>query len=491
MDSILDLFRENWRSILLVVNYLLVTAAGITILLDNRNPSKTYAYLLLLIFVPIAGLVVFYFFGRDFRKKKVVNHKAFLDNKQVKAWSKELERVFERKEDEIEAALGDRMKIARMLMANEEIRALPSLRNKVTVLTNGECKFPVVLEELAKAKNHIHLEYYIFADEGICEDIARVLMEKARAGVKVRFIYDAMGATMGRRFIRELKEAGVEMFAFLPVKFHKLADKVNYRDHRKIIVIDGKVGFTGGINIDDRYNNDVENEIYWRDTHLMIEGEAVRNLQLYFLLHWHFVSEQRLPIDASIFPKDIEVKSQTPVQIIGSGPDNYFPAIEHVFLMAINSAQHSIYVTTPYFIPTEQVATALQTAALGGVEVHLILPEKADHQIVQSATCSYIEPLLRAGVHIHLYKKGFMHAKVMIVDDTFATVGTCNLDTRSFLINWEINAVIYDKKVNDRLREDFEKDLKVCRKLSLRSWEQRGNVRKVFESVCRVISPII
>jgi cardiolipin synthase len=295
---------------------------------------------------------------------------------------------------------------------------------------------------------------------------------------------------MNAGFIRELKDSGVEMYPFLPVRFHKLADKANYRDHRKILVIDGREGFTGGINIDDAYCNDGKRDLYWRDTHLQIEGEAVRNLQLFFLLHWHFVSGQRLRIDQNMFP-EVTCETQTPVQIVGSGPDNYWPAIEHTFLMAIGTARDSIYITTPYFIPTEQIITAMQTAALSGVKVHLIIPEEGDHQIVQSATFSYLTPILRAGVNVYLYQKGFMHAKVMIVDDIFSTVGTCNLDTRSFTINWEINAVIYDKKVNQRLRKDFEEDLKYCRRLNLAAWEKRPVYQKVLESASRVVSPIL
>lgn len=490
MTEILNFFQGHWRPILMVANYALVAFAGITILLDNRNPSKTYAYLLLLVFVPIAGLVVFYLFGRDLRKRKVVDQKPFLRNKHVKEWMAELKADFKKQEKEIAALLGDHMKTARMLIEQEEVRALPSLHNKATILTNGEHKYPEALRQMRKAEHHIHLEYYIFQDNEICREVQQILIEKAKAGVKVRFIYDGVGSRMGRAFKQELKDAGVELYPFLPVRLYKLADKANYRDHRKIIIIDGKVGFTGGINMDDRYNNKAENDLYWRDTHIMIEGDAVRNLQLYFLLHWHFVSKERLPHDASIFPEH-DIKSQVPAQIIGCGPDNYFPAIEHVFLKALTSAKKSLFISTPYFIPTEGMFSAMQTVALSGVDVNLFIPAKADNPIVQSASCSYLEPLLRAGVKVYLYKKGFLHAKVMVVDELFCTVGTCNLDTRSFQINWEINAVIYDHQVNQRLRRDFAEDMKYCQQLSLQTWERRGKARRVVESVCRMVSPIL
>jgi cardiolipin synthase len=485
-----DFLRENWKTIFWVANYFFVIIASITILYENRNPAKTAAYLLLLIFLPVIGLVIYMFFGQDLRKRKLFNRKSFHDSKLVKEWSADLLTNFQAEENVIVAKLGQKIKIARMLMHNNEVKSLPTLRNEVTVFHNGEEKYPVLLEELQKATHHIHIEYYIMTDGWVGQQVRPILIEKAKAGVKVRIIYDPIGSSMNKEFLGSLQAAGVEMHAFMPVIFTKLADRANYRDHRKIVVIDGRVGFVGGINLADEYLNDGHKR-YWRDTHLMIRGEAARNLQLYFLLNWHFVSGQRIRIDQKILPPEILVETQTPVQIVGSGPDNYWPAIEHVFMMAASTARRSICIANPYFIPTEGILTALQTAALGGVEVNIMMPEKGDHKSVTAASFSFITPLLRSGVNVYLYTKGFLHSKVMVVDEIFSTLGSCNFDSRSFSINLELNAVIYDRSINRKLRKDFEEDLKFCKKLHLATWEKRPLARKTLESACRIIAPIL
>jgi cardiolipin synthase len=308
-------------------------------------------------------------------------------------------------------------------------------------------------------------------------------------GVEVRLIYDDVGSwSLGKKYIRELRNAGVQVFAFMPVRFSRLADRVNYRNHRKIIVIDGKIGYTGGINIADRYIEGTPNLGLWRDTNIKLEGQAVHSLQATFLIDWFFVSN--IIIDDDKYFKEHDVSQKHLIQISSSGPDSDWASIMQAFFAAIATAKEYIYISTPYFIPNESILTALKTAALSGIDVRIILPHKSDSHIVYWGSISYIKELLEAGIKVYLYKKGFTHSKILIVDDVFASVGSANLDIRSFDTNFEISALIYDEMIAAKIRQDFFVDLEGCAQVLPDDWAVRPLMSKIKSSSARIISPL-
>jgi cardiolipin synthase len=361
--------------------------------------------------------------------------------------------------------------------------------NHVRVLINAEEKFDVLFSDLKKAKHHIHLEYYIFNDDVIGTELIDLLCKKAQEGVEVRFVYDDVGSKISSKNKRRLTEAGVLHFPFMPVLFSGLTGKMNYRDHRKIIVIDGEIGYLGGINIADHYINSGKTD-YWRDTHIRIDGEAVKPLQILFFTTWDFVQDEGIKLSASYFP-EYRPNNRSGVQIISSGPDTDWPNIMEAIFAAITAARSYVYITTPYFIPNDEILAALQIAARSGVEVKLLIPYTSDSWISGSATNSYLQVMLEAGVEVYRYKRGFIHAKTMVLDDEVCSVGTANMDYRSFEINFEVNAFIYDKEISKQLRMQFLTDLEDAEVLSLDSWEKRPIGRKLIESLSKLLAPLL
>lgn len=475
---------------LLGINYALVILFSFIIALKNKNPVKTLSFLFALAVLPFLGLLVYYFFGQDYRKSKIFEKKYLLDNEKIRVWRKQFNLDQEEKED-FEQAFGSGIfKIYRLLKNNE--RAVLTFDNDVEVLLNGEQKFKRLKADLSEAQNHIHLEYFVlFSDELGCE-VMDIICSKAREGVHVRLIYDDVGSSIAKRYKKKMAKSGVEHHAFMPVLFSNSTSKLNYRDHRKIVVIDGTVGYVGGINLDKKYDNTYRNERYWRDTHLRIEGGAVGSLQSSFLLSWNFASKTELKIEERLFPKK-KPKTDEPVavQMAASGPDTDWANIMEAMFCAINSATERVYITTPYFIPNDSILTAMTTAARSGVDMRVILPYSSDSWAAQYATDSYIEKCLESGVRIYRYKKGFVHAKTMLIDDTLSIVGTANLDYRSFALNFEINALLYNKATNQQMFKIFQDDIKECEEVDLSRWQDRGIIRRMKESFSRLWAPIL
>jgi cardiolipin synthase len=334
------------------------------------------------------------------------------------------------------------------------------------------------------------MEFYIVSDDDIGNMIKELLIEKARRGVEVRLIYDDVGSwSLPKRFIKELTNAGVEVYPFMEVKFPMLTSKINYRNHRKIVVVDGKTAYMGGINIADRYLKG-DNELgTWYDTVLQIEGEAVKMLQVIFMVDWFFVSKKVFSDREKYFPTH-EVKIQHSLQITASGPDSDWASIMQAFFAAITKAQKHIYISSPYFVPNESILTALKTAALSGIDIRIILPGKSDSTVVYWSSMSYITELLEAGISVYLFHRGFIHSKIIMIDSSFATVGSANMDIRSFEDNFEIMAMIYDEDLTRQLENQFEKDIKRSQKLILKQWSKRPLKQSVKESLARLFSPL-
>ncbi|WP_292011215.1 cardiolipin synthase, partial [Chryseobacterium sp.] len=362
--------------------------------------------------------------------------------------------------------------------------------NKVEVLINGEEKFAKVFEVIKGAKHHIHLEYYIYDNDKIGNNLADLLIQKANEGVIVRFLYDDMGSgKIGKKLLKRLREAGIETSPVNKITFRLLANRTNYRDHRKIIIVDGAEVFTGGINVSDKYINPNSKQ-YWRDIHLYIKGGGAFYFQFLFWTNWIFATEKFPEITHDYFRYEGECPENQILQVAASGPDTS-PAIMLSSNSAILSAKKKVYIVTPYFIPVETILNAIKQMAMAGLDVRLMVPKAGDSVIVNAAAYSYYEELLENKVRIFFYKKGFIHAKTMIVDDNFAIVGTANMDVRSQELNFEVNTLVYDKKVNQKLQKVFLEDMKDCEEITLEQWRKRSRVKVFFEHLSRLLSPLI
>jgi len=451
----------------------------VVIVLDNRNPVKTLAWILVLIFLPIVGLVFYFFFGRDSRRVRIIGKKSY-DRLLRKPMAEYLA------QDACSLPANYNRLISLFRNINQ---SFPFDGNRVEVYTEGLSMLHALLRELEKATRHIHIEFYIFEDDAVGRLVRDVLMEKARAGVEVRVLYDDVGCWhVPNRFFEEMREAGVEVHSFLKVRFPLFTSKVNYRNHRKIVVIDGHIGFVGGMNLAERYMRGFSWG-NWRDTHLLLEGKAVHGLQTVFLLDWYFV-DRTLITSAAYFSK-IENCGTSLVQIVTSEPVGPWKDIMQGIVAAIAGARRYFYIQTPYFLPTEAVLEAMQTAALAGVDVRLMLPMRADSRLTHLGSCSYLADVLHAGVKVYLYKKGFLHSKLMVSDDELSTVGSTNVDFRSFEHNFEVNAFIYDAGTARRMRDIFLQDQRDCVQVFLKNWEKRPWHRKAGESVVRLMAPLL
>lgn len=451
----------------------------VIVLLDNRNPVKTMAWILVLVFLPVVGLAFYFFFGRNTRKERLISKKGF-------------SRLSKRPMAEYQAqeALGDFTGRNQLIPFFHRVsNALPFEGNDVQVFTDGYSMYQELFRRIAKAKHHIHLEFYIFENDAVGRLLRDLLIDKAREGVSVRLLYDDVGCwDVNPMFYDEMLCEGIEVRSFLKVRFPQFTSKVNYRNHRKLAIIDGKVGFIGGMNIALRYLKGVPWGV-WRDTHICLKGKAVYGIQTAFLTDW-FAVDRTLLTSAQYFPKMDSVGTSV-AQIVTSDPVGEWHDIMLGLVKAISCAQRYIYVETPYFLPTEQVMAAFQTAALSGVDVRLMIPKKADAFITHKGTMSYLDELMKSGVKVYFYRAGFLHSKLWVADDEWASVGSTNLDFRSFEHNFEANAFFYDEKTVCTLKEIFLEDMKKCMTLSQKIWDKRSFKNKIIESVVRLLAPLL
>lgn len=463
-----------------IVLWAIIIGTITVIVMDNRNPVKTMAWILVLIFLPVVGLVLYVFFGRSQRHERIIGKKVY-GHLLKKPMAEYMARPA--------APLPDAYQRLGLLFYNVN-QSLPYDGNLVETYTSGYTFMGALLRELQQARQHIHVESYIFEDDAVGRLMRDVLIERSQAGVEVRVIYDDVGCWhVPARFFEEMREAGIDVRSFLKVRFPHFTNKVNYRNHRKIIVIDGRVGFVGGMNLAERYVKGFSWGI-WRDTHLMLKGKAVHGLQTAFLLDWYFV-DRTLITSARYFPRLDDEAGTSQVQIVTSEPVGPWREIMQGLVMAMSGAKKYFYLQTPYFLPTEPMLIAMQTAALSGVDVRLMLPRRADARLTHLASCSYLADVLQAGVKVYFYQKGFLHSKLMVTDDTLSTVGSTNVDFRSFEHNFEVNAFIYDKQTALQMREIFLQDQHDCKQVFLKNWIKRPWHRKAAESIVRLFSPLL
>jgi cardiolipin synthase len=468
---------DGWVSTIVSSVFLLaVVATIIVVVLENRNPVKTLAWVLVLSFLPVVGLVLYFFFGRDVRKEKLISRRGYFRLNKYP-----LAEYYERKSGE------DRHQLMRFF--RKVNGSLPFDGNAVDIYTTGYRMLSDLLKAIDGARHHIHLQFYIFEDDAVGRLVRDALIRKVKEGVEVRLLYDDVGSwKVKQEFFEQMRVEGVETRGFLKVRFPMFTSKVNYRNHRKVVVIDGCIGFVGGMNIAMRYLKGVSwGE--WRDTHIRIEGCAVYGLQVSFLTDW-YAADHSLITSSQYYP-EIPVCGESSVQIVTSNPIGGGASIMQGLLVAITNSRKYFYIQTPYLLPTEPILLALKTAALGGVDVRIMIPERADSRITHLATLSYLDELMECGARIYRYQKGFLHSKLMVSDDTVSTVGSTNMDFRSFEHNFEVNAFMYDYGTAIRMKEIFLADQKDAELLQLKEWRLRPWYQKVKESVIRLFAPLL
>lgn len=448
----------------------------VVVLSENRNPIRSLAWVIALIFLPGVGLVFYLFFGRSLRGRALISRR----NK------RKLFRAQQMRHDLKAHELTDTEQ--QVVKLTHRVSRYPfTLNNRARIFTSGEEKFEALKKDLRNASESIYLQYYIFLDDRLGTEIADILVEKARQGVDVKVIYDHVGSfSASGKFFKKMNEGGVEAHPFFRVTFPQLANRINWRNHRKIVIIDHKIGYIGGMNIADRYLKSTS----WRDTHLRLEGDIVESLIYAFSIDWSFMNNDSLPTKNEKMPEG-NAPNETGMQLITSGPTETWDNLELIFLKAIAGATKSVYIQTPYFLPTDSLLRALEAAALANIDVRIMLPIKSDSRMLGYASFSYVTQCLKAGIKVYLYKPGMLHSKVMIIDDSFVTTGSVNFDFRSFENNFESNVLIYDKALNRQMKDIFFSDLEQCRKVTLSQWRKRPRLMRTLESLLRLLSPIL
>ena len=475
-------------SIALFFNIILALAI---IFLERREPSSTWAWLLVMFFIPVVGFVLYLLLGRQMRKKhffrwegrKKIGIDALVDY-QIESINKG---TFEYKLTDV--ASRHKELIYMHLLSGH---AVLTQDNHVEIFDDGQEKFDELLHDIHHAKDHIHVQYYIFKLDRLGTRILNALIEKAKQGVQVRILYDEMGSRgVHKRDFKQLIKYGGEVEVFFPSILPLINPRMNYRNHRKLVLVDGRIGYIGGFNVGDEYLGLKEKFGYWRDTHLRIEGSSVHPLQTRFLLDWNQASDRKdLEYEDRFFPT-FSRKGDTAIQIVSSGPDSQWESIKNGYIKMINMAKKYVYIQTPYFIPDDAFMNAVKIACLSGIDVRIMIPNKPDHLFVYWATYYHVGILIDAGARIYIYDNGFLHAKMIVIDDEVASVGTANIDSRSFKLNFEVNAFIYDKAVSRKLAELFEKDKMYSTELTKEKYENRPTKIKIKESISRLLSPIL
>ena len=468
---------------ILLVIYLAITIGGIVaVLMDNKQPEKTMAWILVLCFMPIVGIIFYLFFGQNTRKEKVISERS-------------MDLLMKR--SMLEFAEQENLHIPRrnrplMKLFTNQNWALPFKDNEVSIFTDGYEFVSTLLYNIGQAQDHIHLDTYIIEDDPLGNLVADVLIDKARQGVEVRLLYDDVGCWWVKdRFFKRMKAAGIQVYAFMPVRFPAFTGKVNYRNHRKLCVIDGKVGFIGGMNIALRYVKGTARQT-WRDTHLCIRGGAVYAIQRAFLVDWYFVS-RTLVTDRRYYPPvDKTIDNNCLTQIVTSSPVSPWPDIMQGYVRVLLQAHRYVYMESPYFLPTEPVLFAMRTAALAGVDVRLIVPRHGDAKLVEWASRSYLMEVIEAGVKVYLYEPGFNHSKILVSDDNLSSCGSTNIDFRSFENNFEANAFFFNEGMALRLKKVFLTDQAQSTLVDDVSYFiKRPFLQRLLESLVRLLSPLL
>ena len=472
-------------SVLLMIAYAInITSAFSLIFIERKEPTTTWAWLLILLILPGIGFILYLIFGQNLSRQKIFREKTGSD--EIK--SRELQEKFE--EEKRNGNISDEfMELIKMNYNNS--RALYTTGNSIETFISGEYKFERLIRDIRAAKNFIHIEYYIFRLDTLGKTIIEELKKKVDEGVEVRLLVDGMGSKSLRgKQIKYIRSLGIKFNVFFPGILPYINIRLNYRNHRKIVVIDGKIGYVGGFNVGDEYVNKGNQFDFWRDTHVRIQGEAVNELNKRFILDWDYASEGELKDYSKYFINEKEY-GDIGIQIISSGPDHREEYIKHAYMKIINNAKKNVYIQTPYLVPDEPMKEALKIAALSGIDVRIMVPGKPDHFFTEWILSANMGELLKCGVKIYRYQKGFIHSKTIVADGKVSSIGTANLDIRSFQLNFEINAIIFDKIFAKEQERIFEKDIENCKLVTLEEYENRGRSIRIKEALISLVSPIL
>lgn len=479
-DAIAYYINFTWIYYGLMTIYAVTTIGIIVVVLsENRNPVKSLAWVTVLLLLPLMGIILYLFFGRSIKNKRMISRRNRRRLKKKEAFN----RV------DYNALMLSHESLQQIQLARSLTGALFYTGNDVEIFTSGEDKFRSLEADLMAARKYINIQYYIFENDDIGRRIRDILVDKAKSGVSVRLIYDHVGSFSVRsRFFKEMRLAGIQAYPFFKVSFPPFGTRINWRNHRKLCVIDGEIGYIGGMNIADRYITGGKFPV-WRDTHLRLTGPAVGALQYSFAVDWNFMGQPL--IEEPVIAPAIKGAGGVGLQMLASGPTSQWTNIAFMFHKAIANAKHRVYIQTPYFLPTEGLLKALQAAALSRVDVRIMIPRRSDSVMLTSASFSYVAECLQAGIKIYLYDAGMLHSKTIIVDDEFSTVGSTNFDFRSFEHNFEANMFIYSREINARMMQIFKDDLRNCTRIVPSEWRMRPMHKKAFESIVRLLSPIL
>lgn len=473
--------------LLYFINFLLTVSL---IFLERRNAQSVWAWVLVLFFIPFVGFMLYMLFGRTIYRQQIFK----LDEEDKVGLehlvSEQLEEIKKGRLTLSSPVAEKHKKLVHMLLYNNQ--SFVTSNNSVETYTNMNDKFDQMIKDIEAAEDHIHFQYYIFKLDGIGNRLYKALLKKQKEGVSVRILYDDIGSrSLSLKNFTDIKEHGGLVEAFFPSKLPLVNPRINNRNHRKIVVIDGRIGYIGGSNVGDEYIGLDPKMGAWRDTHLRIEGNAVKSLQLRFMLDWNsHDTRNNMKHEDRYFPEIFSVGDIT-MQIASSGPDEDYQQIKYGYLKMINSAKKEIYIQSPYFIPDQSIMEALKITLLSGVKVKIMIPSFPDHPFVYWATYSNVATLMYMGAEVYMYQPGFLHQKVFVIDDEIVSIGTTNVDNRSFILNFEVNAFIYNTEEAIKSRKIFENDIQHCEILTIEKYEARGNWIKLKEGLANLIEPIL
>ena len=480
----------DWVQLLTVSAAVYAAVIAVFLVLENRSPSSTFAWLFLMLGFPVGGLVIYTLFGRGWKafSRKNQLHTLIEGTSLVERKAAMTERQPVLLEELARSSVGEYARLGHMLWLSAH--APLTLTNRLEILQDAREKYPRLMTDLQAASRSIHMVYYEWASDRFTEAVADVLAAKAAAGVEVRVLFDPVGSLglLTRRYVRSMRRAGIEMFPYSPLY---ALHTISYRNHRKIAVIDGQIGYSGGLNMTETHLTGPVGFSGWRDTHVRVVGEAVLRLQSVFLTMWYNTTGENLFAERH-FPLPVDRSHTTPIQVVSAGPDSRWNAILKSYIMLVTLARDHVYLQSPFLIPNDSLADAMKAAALAGIKVWvMIAPRGGEGQLAYRAGMTYARELAEAGVRVLLYKGAYFHAKTVCVDSKVCSIGSANMDIRSFSINYETNLVVYDEDVTRQLEADFEKDTDSCVDFSVSMYDAQPLRTRLLDSVMRLASPLL
>ena len=471
--------------VLIAMFFLLNLLSALSLIfIERKEPTTTWAWLIILIALPGIGLILYLLLGQNLSRQKIFREKKLADK--IKRYKLISNHELPNFDSEINENYEDLI-----LMNYNHSGAVYTTGNEVKTYINGEDKFRDLFNDIRAAKSFIHIEYYIFRYDDLGRALIKELHEKTKDGVEVRLVIDGMGSKrITKKIIKEIESYGIKVAVFFPGVLPHINTRINYRNHRKIVVIDGKIGYVGGFNVGNEYVNKGKQFKFWRDTHIRVKGEAVNELNKRFILDWDYAADENMGNMSMYFPIP-EVVGNVGMQIVSSGPDHMEEYIKNSYMKIINNAKNYVYIQTPYLVPDSPMMEALKISALSGVDVRIIVPGAPDHFFMEWILSANIGLLMEYGIKIYRYGNGFIHSKTIVADGEVCSIGTANLDIRSFKLNFEVNAFIYNETVAKEQEKIFLDDQLKSKLVTKEEYYKRSRSLKIKESLIRLLAPIL